>query len=69
MVFRPGERVDDVQITLSNRLSVVTGSVAADGGGPVKDYVVVVFAEDPNRWGQRPATSAPRGLTSRASSR
>jgi protocatechuate 3,4-dioxygenase beta subunit len=51
VVFRPGERVDDVQITLSNRLSVVTGSAAGDGGGPAKDYVVVVFADDPQRWG------------------
>jgi hypothetical protein len=51
VVFRPGERVDDVQIVLSNRLSVVSGSVAGDGGGAVKDYVVVLFADDPNRWG------------------
>jgi hypothetical protein len=51
VVFRPGERVDDVQIVLSNRLSVVSGSVAAEGGGPVKDYVVVLFADDPERWG------------------
>ena len=50
VVFRPGEMVDDVQIVLSNRLSIVTGSVDADAGGPVKDYVVVVFADDPNRW-------------------
>jgi hypothetical protein len=51
VVFRPGERVDDVQIVLSNRLSIVTGSVAADAGSPAKDYVVVVFPDDPNRWG------------------
>jgi len=51
VVFRPAERVDDVQIVLSTRLSLVSGSVAGDGGGPVKDYVVVLFADDPNRWG------------------
>ena len=51
VVFRPSERVDDVQIVLSNRLSVVSGSVRTDGGEPAKDYVVIVFADDPDRWG------------------
>jgi hypothetical protein len=51
VVFRPSERVDDVQIVLSNRLSVVSGSVGTDRGEPAKDYVVIVFADDPDRWG------------------
>ena len=50
VVFRPGERVDDVQIVLSNRLTVVSGSVRTDRGEPAKDYVVIVFADDPDRW-------------------
>jgi hypothetical protein len=45
---RDGGRCADRSL---HRLSIVTGSVAADAGGPVKDYVVVVFADDPNRWG------------------
>jgi hypothetical protein len=66
VVFRPGEMVDDVQIVLSNRLSIVTGSVAADAGGPVKDYVVIV---DPTGGVRSPGTSAQRSRTSAASSR
>jgi hypothetical protein len=50
VVFRPGEIVDDVQIVLSNRLTFVSGSVRTDRGEPAKDYVVIVFADDPDRW-------------------
>jgi hypothetical protein len=51
VVFRSGEHVDDVQIVLSNRTSVVTGTVTTDRGVPAKEYAVVIYADDPNRWG------------------
>ena len=36
---------------LSNRTSVITGSVANDRGVPANDYVVVVYADDRDRSG------------------
>jgi hypothetical protein len=69
VVFRPGERVDDVQIVLSNRLTVVSGSVPTDRGEPAKDYVVIVFADDPTAGRRCRVTSGPHVPTSRGSSR
>jgi hypothetical protein len=51
IVFRPAETVDELQIVMSNRLSIVSGSVTTDRGAVAKDYSVVIFADDPNRWG------------------
>jgi hypothetical protein len=69
VVFRPGEMVDDVQIVLSNRLSIVTGSVAADAGGPVKDYVSSSLPTTRTGGVRSPGTSAQRSRTSAASLR
>jgi hypothetical protein len=50
-VFRPGEVVDDLQVILTNRVSRITGTVTTDRGGTAKEYAVVVYADDPDRWG------------------
>lgn len=52
VTFRPGEQVDDVQIVLSNRATRVTGAVTDGTGRPARDYTVVIFADDPDRWGR-----------------
>jgi hypothetical protein len=43
--------VTGLEITLTNRLTHVTGGVTDDRGAALKDYSVVVFATDPERWG------------------
>ena len=50
MEFKAGEAVTGVEIALTSRLSQVSGTVTDAGGGLVKDYTVVVFADDPQRW-------------------
>ncbi|HTM26699.1 MAG TPA: carboxypeptidase-like regulatory domain-containing protein [Vicinamibacterales bacterium] len=41
--------VDDVEITLTSKVTHVTGAVS-DDKGPVSDYGVVIFASDPTKW-------------------
>jgi protocatechuate 3,4-dioxygenase beta subunit len=48
--FKPGETVSGVEIALSSKLSQVSGTVTGASSEPVKDYTVVVFADDPQRW-------------------
>jgi hypothetical protein len=50
MEFKAGEAVTGVEIALTSRLSQVSGTVAGGGGEPMKDYTVVIFADDPQRW-------------------
>lgn len=48
--FKPGEDVSGIEIELTNRTTSITGSVTDDKSQPLKDYTVVVFAEDPATW-------------------
>jgi Carboxypeptidase regulatory-like domain len=48
--FKPGEDVDDFEIALTTRSQTVTGSVTNDKGEPLKEYTVVVFPEDTQKW-------------------
>ena len=50
MEFKPGEAVTGVEITLTSRLSQVSGTVTGAGSEPVRDYTIVVFSDDPQRW-------------------
>jgi hypothetical protein len=49
--FRPGNNLTGVVVTLTDRLSVITGSVRDARGGIAPDYVLVVFPEDATLWG------------------
>jgi hypothetical protein len=49
--FRPGSNVAGLIITLTDRLSEVTGMVRDARGEPLMDYVVVAFPEDKTLWG------------------
>ena len=51
IAFRAGDEVRDVQVVLTQISNTVSGTVTDDRGQPVIDYAVVVFAEDPARWG------------------
>ena len=48
--FRPGNNMTGLVITLTDRLTDVTGSVRDARGQPVTDYVLVAFAEDTKLW-------------------
>ena len=47
---RSGGTVDGVQIVLTDRLTAVSGAAVDDLGHPARDYVVVIFADDPSLW-------------------
>ena len=49
--FKPNQNVDGVEIELTNQLSSVSGVVTDARGNVVKDYTVVTFARDRERWG------------------
>jgi hypothetical protein len=49
--FRSGNNVNGLVITLTDRLTEVTGSVRDGRGQTAADYVVVAFAENAKLWG------------------
>jgi hypothetical protein len=42
--------IDGIVVELTSRHSEVSGTVTDAGGARVRDYVVVTFAQDPQRW-------------------
>jgi hypothetical protein len=50
MEFKPGEAVTGVEIALTNRVSNVSGTVTDSNSEAVKDYTLVIFSDDPQRW-------------------
>jgi carboxypeptidase family protein len=48
--FKPGETVDNVEIVLTTKQQTVTGTVSTDKGESAKDYTVVVFTDDQQKW-------------------
>jgi len=48
--FRPGEDVTGLEVVLTVRTTSVTGGVTAGDGSPLKDYTVVIFADDEDLW-------------------
>jgi hypothetical protein len=49
MDFKPGETIAGVEVTLTSKLTEVNGTVK-DGSQQVKDYTVVVFTDEPQKW-------------------
>jgi hypothetical protein len=49
--FRPGSNITGAVITLTDRVSEVSGSVQDARGQIASDYVLVVFPEDAKLWG------------------
>jgi len=48
--FKAGEDVTAIEIELTSAVQTVTGTVASDTSQAVKDYTVVIFAEDQQKW-------------------
>jgi hypothetical protein len=48
--FKPGDNVSTLVVTLTDRVSEVTGTVRDTKGAPVADFALVVFAEDARLW-------------------
>ena len=49
--FKPGRDVNGITVTLTDRLTTLSGTVRDARSEVVKDYVLVVFAQDPKLWG------------------
>jgi len=48
--FKAGEDVSGLEIELTSTVQTVMGTVADGASQPVKDYTVVMFAEDQQKW-------------------
>jgi hypothetical protein len=48
--FKPGDTVTSFEIVLTTTQQTVTGTVVNERGVPAKEYTVVVFPEDPQKW-------------------
>jgi hypothetical protein len=49
--FRPNEDVSGLEVELTTQLSDLSGSVSNARSEGVKDYTVVIFSRDRQRWG------------------
>jgi hypothetical protein len=47
---RPNEEISGIEIELTNRQSDLSGLVTSGKGDTVRDYSIVIFAEDRERW-------------------
>jgi Carboxypeptidase regulatory-like domain len=48
--FRANENVSDLEVELTNRETTLSGLVTNDRGAAVKDYAVIVFPRDRDKW-------------------
>lgn len=48
--FKSGEAVTGLEVSISSTGTRVSGMVTGPGGRVEKDYTVVIFSEDPQRW-------------------
>ncbi len=48
--FKAGEEVSGIEIELTQRMTTISGTVVDARGQPAKDYTVVVFSDDPQKW-------------------
>lgn len=48
--FKAGDVVSGLEVVFTRRATMVSGGVSDGGGSPLKDYTVVIFADDPELW-------------------
>jgi hypothetical protein len=49
--FRPNEESGDIEVEISNQTTDLSGAVTNNRSEPVKDYTVVIFSRNRERWG------------------
>src|SRR4029079_1613103 len=49
MDFKSGEAITGLDVTLTSKVTEVNGT-AQDGSQQVKDYTIVVFSDEPQKW-------------------
>lgn len=47
----PGQHLGNIEVTFTREITEITGTVRNAKGAAVDDYVVVMFANEPERWG------------------
>jgi hypothetical protein len=47
---KPNEKITEIEVELTNRVTEVSGLVATSGGVQAKDYWAIVFARDREKW-------------------
>jgi Carboxypeptidase regulatory-like domain len=48
--FKTGQDVSGFEVVATSKLTEINGAATATNGTPLKDYTVVVFADDPQLW-------------------
>jgi hypothetical protein len=48
--FKPGESLSGLEIELTDKITHIDGVVTSSRGEPIKEYAVVVFSDDSDRW-------------------
>jgi hypothetical protein len=48
--FKPGEDVAGIEMELTRKTTAISGTVTDAQGQALKDYTVVVFPDDPQKW-------------------
>ena len=48
--IRPSEPVTGLEITVTNKTTEITGSVAGSDSKPLTDYTLVIFSQDADKW-------------------
>jgi hypothetical protein len=48
--FKAGEALTGVEVVLTSKVTELSGAVKGASGSAVKDYTLVVFSDDPQRW-------------------
>ncbi len=47
---KAGQAIDGLEVSVTSQLTEVSGSVKGSDGQPVKDYTVVIFSDDEQKW-------------------
>lgn len=50
LTFKSGENVSGLEVVLTPKVTEVNGGVTGTDGSPVKEYTVVIFSDDPEKW-------------------
>ena len=59
VTFQPGQKIRNVQITVTDKRSAMTFQVADDNGQSTRDYVVVAYPVEKDRWTNGARTYMP----------